>query len=736
MTWFLVFFAVSGFCGLVYEVVWLRLAMASFGVTTPLVSIVLSVFMGGLALGSRLAGVLLRRRDTVISRHPLRWYGVSELIIGLSAPVIPGELVVGRHALAWLGTGASWGSATYYLGSAFWVALTLLPPCICMGATFPLAMAAIRAKARRDQAERSFSYLYFANVAGAVIGTLCSAYVMIELFGFRRTLLVTSCLNGLLAVGAWALSMRSTPTADASIGSRPPPVTVDDSGNSPFLIPLFVTGLVSMAMEVVWVRQFTPYVGTVVYAFATILAIYLAATFMGSTAYRLWHRLSPIDPEWQGYSLLWVLAAFASLFPLAAADPRLPFAAQLTPTGGINTPLIGALRVTLGIVPICATIGFITPMLIDWWSAGDPDRAGLAYSINVLGCVIGPLLASFLFLPFTGERWSLIALALPLFAVAARALRGSRRFPVGIWAVAVVSAIALLSLTRDFETLYPKRIVRRDSTATVIAADGVRGKELLVNGVGMTVLTPITKMMAHLPMAFHGAPKNSLVVCFGMGTTFRSLVSWAVPATAVELVPSVPKVFAFYHPDADRVLASPNARVAIDDGRRFLERNPEFYDVITLDPPPPAEAAGSSLLYSREFYDIIKERLRPRGILQQWLPGAERAITSSVTRAVIGAFPYVRAFRYPDGSGVHFVASLDPLPNLTPAALAARLPPAAARDLVEWGPASTAEGQFAMILGNEVRPAAIIDPHDPVPTLSDDRPVNEYYFLRRTFPRL
>src|SRR5437016_14343512 len=110
----------------------------------------------------------------------------------------------------------------------------------------------------------------------------------------------------------------------------------------------------------------------------------------------------------------------------------------------------------------------------------------------------------------------------------------------------------------------------------------------------MTGLTPITKMMAHVPLAMLGhSPQNALVICFGMGTTYRSLMSWGIPVTAVELVPSVPRLFSFYHADGAELLRSPLSRLVIDDGRRYLERTPQQYDVIAIDPPPPVEASRS-----------------------------------------------------------------------------------------------------------------------------------------------
>jgi predicted methyltransferase len=183
--------------------------------------------------------------------------------------------------------------------------------------------------------------------------------------------------------------------------------------------------------------------------------------------------------------------------------------------------------------------------------------------------------------------------------------------------------LGLVITTHGFEDQVGHREILRDNTATIIAVGEGMERHLLVNGIGITFLTPMTKVMAHLPLVFlNHPPRNALVVCFGMGTTYRSMLSWGIPTTAVELVPSVPKLFWYYHADGPQLLKSQLSRVVIDDGRRYLERNPEQYDVIALDPPPPVEAAGSSLLYSKEFYSTVRTRLRPDGILQQWLPAA------------------------------------------------------------------------------------------------------------------
>jgi spermidine synthase len=721
-----VFFLVSGFASLVYEVVWLRLGMAQFGVTTGVVSIILSVFMGGLALGSWLAGRLAARLEPRPTSLLLRLYAGAELIVAVSRDVVPAGLVRGRTSLEHLGSGA-WGSPGYNLASGLWIAVTLLPFCVCMGATFPLAMGAIR-KAGGDWS-RSFSLLYAANVAGATVGTLVSAFIMIEALGFRGTLALTATLNAVLAAGALALSLLPTRTAgtpvDASLsrGATPP---ADGLVGTRALWALFSTGFVSMAMEVVWVRQLTPYLGNVVYAFALILALYLVANTSSSFFYR-WRAGrggASVGPAF------WGVMAAASLLPLAAADPRWGLG------GGTSH---GPARAALGIVPFCALLGYATPLLVDRWSGGDPARAGSAYAINVLGCILGPLAAGFGILPYLGEGGALLALALPLFALGAAALGpssgGIRERPRPLLAMAAMGVVALglFAFARSYESRFEGAVVLRDAAATVVAA-GQRSEEkrLLVNGIGMTYLTPITKMMIHLPLALQGAPpRSALIICFGMGTTFRSSLSWNIETTVVELIPSVPRMFWFFHPDGPRLLQSPKATVVIDDGRRFLERSRDVYDAIVIDPPPPLSAAGSSLLYSREFYETASKRLRPNGILQQWIPGGDPYAIASLARAFQESFPFARAFvSVSEGWGAHLLGSHQPIPGASASTLADRLPPAAARDIVEWGPASSPEGQFKDVLDHEL-PLDWLRASAPMaPALHDDRPINEYFVLR------
>ncbi len=729
MGWFFVFFFVSGFCSVLYEIIWLRLSMAQFGVTSALVSIVLSMFMGGLGLGSWGAGYAIRKQGDRIKIPALRLYAIAELLIGFSALAVPVELFWGRKLLERVSISSSAG---YYFFSGLAIAVALVPWCACMGATIPLAMLAIKKRFHRES-RRSFSFLYLANVLGAVAGATVPLLV-IEILGFRGTLKVGALCNALLFVAAMALAwQRSVVSGDSSSAELPSAElsnsrvsAANPAGNLP-LVLLFLTGLTSMGAEVVWIRKFTPFLSTVVYAFAAILGVYLAATFVGSRVYRYWSRTHN-----QEGGLVWGMLGFVSLLPLLTTSP------------GFHVPDFHSsmFRLILGIGPFSAVLGFVTPMLVDRWSGGDPDEAGSAYAINVVGCILGPLIAGFLLLPLMGERWALFVLALPwlMIGVTPRwsvgreaAARQTLQFKISC-ALAGLAVVAAFML-KGFEDQFPQGQVLRDNTATVIAAGEGMTRRLLVNGIGITFLTPMTKVMAHLPLAsLSHPPRNALVVCFGMGTTYRSLLSWDIPTTAVELVPSVPRLFWYYHSDAEQLLRSPLSHVVVDDGRRYLERTSEQYDVITIDPPPPVEAAGTSMLYSKEFYSVIRQRLAPGGILQQWLPTGDAVVKAAVARALKESFIHVRVFHSLDGRGFHFLASQQPVNPGTPRELAGRMPAKATQDLIEWGPAPTAEGQLAIILSREVSLDQMIAGAPSAPALQDDRPENEYYLLRKNLP--
>lgn len=729
-------FVASGFCGLLYQVVWLRLAFADFGIVTPVLSVLLSVFMLGLALGSWLGGRVgnaLTRRSAGAAAVG---YGIAEFGIGAGALVVPWAFGVGEAWLRGLGEASS---ASYLGASAVVITLSILVFTTLMGATFPLMMAFLRAATKGD--EETFSYLYLGNVVGAMAGALTTALVLIELLGFRQTLLVAAALNVIIGVVAMLMPRLARGAGEAAEqprklasalaeGARP------GEGRGLRLSLLFATGFTSMAMEVVWTRAFTPVLQTTIYAFAAVLTTYLFATWVGSALYRLHLRRGRAADA----ATLLPLLFLAALLPLVCNDPRWH-----------DAPIV----VLLSLVPISLLLGYMTPQLVDEHARGEPGAAGAAYAVNVLGCILGPLFSGYVLLPLVGVKWALLSMALvyPLFLLAVASRRRVLDLAVKVAALGALLLAIFSTRTHEDPSVYDHAEVRRDSTASVVAFGEGMKKRLLVNGVGITELVPETMVMAHLPLVMRGSmPESTCVICFGMGTTFRSLLAWPGKATAVELVPSVVESFGFFWEDAEEHLAMPGARVVVDDGRRFLSRTEEKFDLITIDPPPPVEAGGSSLLYSSEFYEVLKQRLTPTGVLQQWFPGGEKEIAKAVINTLNDAFPHlqiIESFRAPpegfvapsyelQSRGLHLLASFQPLERPSIQEAIERMPKAAREDMLWWGEAATG-GQvkdlatcWSFILDPaRVVPVESMLPEDRSIKITDDRPYNEYFWLRR-----
>ena len=159
-----------------------------------------------------------------------------------------------------------------------------------------------------------------------------------------------------------------------------------------------------------------------------------------------------------------------------------------------------------------------------------------------------------------------------------------------------------------------------DEVASVQAGRLGTEKHLWVGGTGMTALTIDARLMAVLPMMLRPEADSMLVICFGMGSSFRSGLIGGLRVDGVELVPSVPKMFNYYYADGDRVLSDPRGRLVITDGRNYVELTDRTYDLIVVDPPPPIESSGTAMLYSREFYAASASRLKDGGLMMEWMP--------------------------------------------------------------------------------------------------------------------
>ena len=708
-------FFISGFCGLLYQIIWMRIAFSSFGIIMPVVSVVISVFMLGLSLGSWIGGKILPYLKNKTKKSAILFYAMAEIIIGLGAFVVPRLFRSGEHLLLPLG---GMDSTEYLLFSALALGISLLPWCLAMGVTFPFMMDYVRELKWRETT--SFSFLYVANSLGAMFGIVITAVFLIEFLGFFDSLMVGAVLNFSIAAVCMGIGIKSSAKLDPDLPPDRQPISTNlhqeiASSKLTYLI-LFVTGFCSLAMEVSWVRGFTPVFGTTIYAFALILAIYLLATILGS----YWYRRDTARKQTFTTAQLTGSCFLFAFFPILLSDPF------IHPLGQ---------SVLASLFPICLALGYLTPKLIDQYSLGNPKQAGRAYAINIFGGIMGPLFASYLLLPQFGSKITLVILGIflgALFFVCIVRLNTTHLLRWTLGLTGTGCAIVSILFTGSFEDpdYYGKNtLVLRDHVATVT---GIPDGRLFINGIGITFKTPVTKMMVHLPLAIRKEkPKSGLVIAMGIGTSLRSMASWGIQVKCVELVPSVIKAMPYFYGDAQWVLNQPNVKVIVDDGRRFLKRTREKFDVIVIDPPPPVESASTSLLYSKEFNKIVAGRLNEGGIFQQWFPMGEEKIFQAVLRSLTEVFPYVRSFKSLEGWGFHLLASMKPFETPQAEEMFSRLPAMAKRDLMEWETKMDIKDYLNLTLKREIPVDNLLNQQDDSIYISDDQPFNEYFLVRR-----
>ncbi len=274
--------------------------------------------------------------------------------------------------------------------------------------------------------------------------------------------------------------------------------------------------------------------------------------------------------------------------------------------------------------------------------------------------------------------------------------------------------------------------VYRDArvTAVVFGEPGQSASGLAIGGVGRARPDQLDKVSVHLAGCLcRELPRRGLVIGAGLGTGVRSLKSWGMDLLVVDASPALLAVVRDQQAwETNQSASAP--RLVNDDPRRVLRCWPEPFDLIVVDPPRPLEWPGATQVLSSEFFAQAGARLSPSGVFQLWMPESEPAVGRAVLAAMSRSFAFVRVFRAYEGTGMHYLASNQPFPEISPRAMAARMPAAAQADLLAWSPGETLDSLAARILAREANPGALLA-GAPVAALSDDRPIEQYYALRR-----
>ena len=742
----------SGFAALVYETLWVKQLGRVVGVEVHAVTIALSAFFAGLALGAGLLGRLADR-----TTRPVRLYAILEA--GVAALGVLATLALARSA----GPFVSLREAVGPLAWALPFALVGLPSFL-MGGTLPALLRALRPG--RAAVAPATGLLYAANTAGAVAGTLATPFVLVPAFGITGTGLFAGAVGLGVAAAALALDRRAAPVAATAVAEAPA-----RSRDARLALALYaVAGGVALGYEVVWSELLVQFLSTRTYAFAVMLGTYLTGLALGSVLFARFAR--PGQDPWRVFGLLLAAAGASAILIVAVLGAWLPDAQTFAGmwamrlTGRETVEVVARFAVaSLAILLVPTTLlGAAFPAAARLAAGADRvgGDVGLVAALNTAGGIAGTILTGFVLIPGLGLVRSLGALALVGAALGAVAILKGGRGPRGSLplASAAVLGVALLAALTPADRLARLLADEREGVLvfyeedvggtvavleqTAVPGQGVPFRRLYVQGVSNSgdALPSLRymRLQALLPLLVHpGEPRSVLVLGFGTGITAGALLTHPGLETRVvaELLPSVVEAGVHFSGNFD-ASRDPRLDIRLGDGRHELLRQSQRYDLITLEPPPPS-AAGVVNLYSRDFYELCRERLAPGGLMAQWwpLPTQNDEDSRSLVRTFLDVFPHASAWST-ELHEVLLVGSLEPLALDGPRVAARFASPEVAAALAEVGVESPEALLATWITGRE----GLERYAGAAPPVTDDRPLIEHAAwirrgeIRRVLPRL
>ncbi|OGZ45461.1 MAG: hypothetical protein A3C84_00040 [Candidatus Ryanbacteria bacterium RIFCSPHIGHO2_02_FULL_48_12] len=728
-------FFISGAAGLIYEIVWTRLLVFVFGATTNSMVAVVSAFLGGLALGSLLFGKLADR--TTDPKILLRLYAKLELGVALTALSSLYLLHLMTPLYATLSDGTSVTGSLLLFKFALSIGIILVPT-ILMGATLPVLVNFIESYGKGI--EKNVSMLYGVNTFGAVLGVIGAGFFLIEFFGLRGTLITAAGCNLLAAGVAWRVRppvpdiSKITQKGDGVVSAVE---TLHQVELRMIMLALGISGFAAISYQVLWTRMLTPLTGTFIYALSAILAIYLFGIAVGSILYNWLVR------RFDKHGLFFALSeAGIGICALCSVLVML-----------VPLPIPRHLVAFLVILPatICMGVSFPAAIAMLKRGGGSGSVVGVSYFANTIGAIAGGFAVSFFVIPMIGTiqgvaAFSLLSMLLGVVLLCWYAGEIVRRHALGIMAVVCVflgfgtgllvlrydSLLDYVTQKRKDRALQMGAVVefREDDASSVLAyrGPGLGNEGLYVNGIETTAKLLETKLMAHLPYAAHHNPHDALVIAFGMGTAFRSVLGHDLATDVVELSPSVPRMFHFFYDDAKDVLANPQGRVIINDGRNYAALSRKKYDIVIIDPPPPFNAAGTTVLYSKDFYEAIRDTTHKDAIVSQWLFfGSREDDVAMAARSFLDVFAHVIVVLSPGGTnGMYLLGSQEPIVVDEARFGSVFASDAVVKDFAEVGATLTA-GEVLDHMRSVDTLRAFVAGYPPI---TDDRPRTEYFLLR------
>jgi len=674
----LLLFVLSGIAGLIYQSIWSHYLGLVLGHAAYAQTLVLTIFMGGMALGAWLAS-----RWSGRSRHLILAYAIIELAIGVMGLLFHGVFVAYTDFSQQTVLPSLSSATVAHLYQWLSASILILPQCILLGATFPLLSAGLL-RTQEEGVGEVLGGLYFSNSIGAAMGALLTTFLLLPWIGMPGTILTAGVLNILVALIAWVVSraLSGRPVQSAASVAR----EAADPGqyqrlSKILLVSAFITGATSFVYEIGWVRLLNQALGTTIHSFELMLAAFILGLAFGG----LWVRrratcIRDVIAYAGGAQILMGISALLSLVAFSQSFHWVGWMMQALARsdGGYVLFNIGGAVVSLLVMfPAAFFAGMTLPLftLALLNKGGGEQVIGRVYAANTLGAIAGVMLMMHVLTPLIGVRLGVMlaaladaALGLYLIravsparrtmgyalggAVTAAALivvaYGGRIDPLqqvsGVFRTGVVAPPAGMTVPylRDGKTA-TVAVTAHDSGMTLISTNGKPDASLMMGDRWLPSADEITMVMVgSLPYIHHPDPRRIAVIGWGSGLTTHTLTG-SPRAQSIETVEIEQAMFEgakLFRPRVSRAYDDPRSRVRFDDARTYFSTGNRRYDVVVSEPSNPW-VSGVASLFTKEFYGFVKRHLEQDGILVQWLHTYELndKLLGTMVAALVSEFP-------------------------------------------------------------------------------------------------
>ncbi len=698
-------FALSGVCGLIYEISWSKYLSLFIGSTSYSHMIVLATFMGGLAFGAHYLGKYADR-----SPNPLKLYAILELIIGMYGALYPFLMIACEKMFISVAVGLNLASDQMFLTMLKFLlsVITILLPTFCMGGTLPVLLKLLTKSV--DETGKEVATLYWVNSFGAVLGTALAGFFLIRLYTLDGAIWIAAAVNILVGIAAYILAKDIKMEPSVSQTSEKTSTTTKYSQS---IITLAITvaigsGFISMVYELTWIRLLTTLLGSSTYSFSVMLIAFIGGIALGG-----WIISIMIGRVKNLMFLLAICQAGAALFMLATLPlyEWLPYYLWKLSMLLSNTPenfplfLFYEFLFCFALMIIPTTFSGMSLPVVAKIAAGDMKalgkNAGNVFSLNTIGAVAGAVVTGLIFIPLLGIKQS-IELGVALNAVLAIVVMMKDQRAVSRWKIGITATLLLSGFTyriafpkwnenvstvgvyraffkeapvsyenffkeiEDRSTLWYKEGVTANVAVNEFTNDnGNRERSLVINGKADASTEndlPTQVLLAQIPLILGQNTGDVLVIGLGSGITSGSALQHPIRSLdCVEISPEVVDcnyLFSEYNHD---FMKDQRVKVTVDDAITFVKVNPKKYSCIISEPSNPW-IAGIGNLFTSEFFELCKERLEPGGVLAQWFHtyDVNSDVFKLVLRTISKSFPYV-ALWAPSDADMILVASMEPL---------------------------------------------------------------------------